>query len=93
MTASNLASRTVTGVIAAMIVATAAVGFWLSYTGLHDFAVHAGLLHGPEAWAWPASVDLFILPVRPGSRSPRCAGIRIGGVGLPRARLRCLGGG
>lgn len=63
MTGRTLASRTVTGVIAAMIAATAAataVGFWLSYAGLHDFAVHAGL-RGPEAWAWPGSVDLFIL--------------------------------
>jgi len=58
-----LAQRTVTGVIAGMVVATAAatlVGFWLSYDGLHQFALRAGL-HGPEAWAWPASVDLFIL--------------------------------
>jgi hypothetical protein len=45
-----------------MVVAVAAatgVGFWLSYAGLHAFAVHAGL-SGPEAWAWPSSVDLFI---------------------------------
>jgi hypothetical protein len=59
----TLASRTVTGVIAGMVAATAtatAVGFWLSYDGLHVFALRAGL-HGPEAWAWPASVDLFIL--------------------------------
>jgi len=64
MTASSkaLAQRTVTGVVAGMVVAVAAatgVGFWLSYDGLHAFAVHAGL-SGPEAWAWPSSVDLFI---------------------------------
>jgi Protein of unknown function (DUF2637) len=63
MTAEKtLASRIVTGVAACMVVATAAataVGFWLSYRGLHDFALRAGL-HGAEAWAWPASVDLFI---------------------------------
>lgn len=40
-------------------VAATIVGFWLSYSGLHDFAVRSGL-SGPEAWAWPASVDLFI---------------------------------
>jgi hypothetical protein len=60
---NRLATRTVTGVIAGMVAATAtatAVGFWLSYDGLHVFALRAGL-HGPEAWAWPASVDLFIL--------------------------------
>lgn len=55
----TLANRVVTGVIVATGAATA-VGFWLSYAGLHDFAVHAGL-RGPEAWAWPGSVDLFIL--------------------------------
>jgi uncharacterized PurR-regulated membrane protein YhhQ (DUF165 family) len=59
----TLAARTVTGVLTGMVIATAAatiVGFWLSYDGLHDFALHAGL-RGPEAWAWPASVDLFIV--------------------------------
>lgn len=42
------------------VIAASAVGFWLSYAGLHAFAWRAGL-RGPEAWAWPASVDLFIL--------------------------------
>ena len=49
--------------IAASVIAVvfaSAVGFWLSYAGLHAFAFRAGL-RGPEAWAWPASVDLFIL--------------------------------
>lgn len=49
-------------VIIVMVAVTAAatgVGFWLSYAGLHGFALRAGL-RGPEAWAWPASVDLFI---------------------------------
>jgi Protein of unknown function (DUF2637) len=58
----TLAGRTVTGVVAGMVLVTAAataVGFWLSYSGLHDFALRAGL-RGPEAWAWPSSVDLFI---------------------------------
>lgn len=43
-----LPARIVTGVAACMVVATAAataVGFWLSYRGLHDFALRAGL-HG-----------------------------------------------
>ena len=60
--ADRLAARTVTGVVAGMVVAVTAatvVGFWLSYSGLHDFATRAGLT-GPEGWAWPASVDLFI---------------------------------
>jgi len=46
--------------MAAVTVIATAVGFWLSYAGLHSFAVRAGL-SGPEAWAWPSSVDLFIL--------------------------------
>jgi Protein of unknown function (DUF2637) len=46
--------------MAAVTVIATGVGFWLSYAGLHSFAVLAGL-SGPEAWAWPASVDLFIL--------------------------------
>ena len=46
--------------MAAVTVIATAVGFWLSYAGLHSFAVRAGL-RGSEAWAWPSSVDLFIL--------------------------------
>jgi hypothetical protein len=46
--------------MAAVTVLATAVGFWLSYAGLHSFAARAGL-SGPEAWAWPSSVDLFIL--------------------------------
>jgi hypothetical protein len=46
--------------MAAVTVIATAVGFWLSYAGLHSFAARAGL-RGPEAWAWPSSVDLFIL--------------------------------
>lgn len=46
--------------LAVAVVLASIVGFWLSYGGLHDFA-RLGGLHGPEAWAWPASVDLFTL--------------------------------
>ena len=46
--------------MAAVTVIATGVGFWLSYAGLHSFAARAGL-SGPVAWAWPASVDLFIL--------------------------------
>lgn len=48
------------GVMACVTVVATGVGFWLSYAGLHTFAHRAGLT-GPEAWAWPSSVDLFIL--------------------------------
>lgn len=63
VTLPEFARRVVNGAVAALVtvtVAATAVGFWLSYAGLHDFAVRNGL-HGAEAWAWPASVDLFIL--------------------------------
>lgn len=57
------ADRAVSAVVAAMVAAVAAAtaaGMWLSYGGLHTFATRAGLA-GAEAWAWPASVDLFIV--------------------------------
>jgi len=60
---ASLAVRIVSAcysLMAAVTVIATAVGFWLSYAGLHAFAVRAGLA-GPEAWAWPSSVDLFIL--------------------------------
>jgi hypothetical protein len=60
---ASLAQRVVRAAVSALAAATIAatvVGFWLSYAGLHSFAVRSGL-RGPEAWAWPASVDLFIL--------------------------------
>src|SRR5215472_5273359 len=46
-----------------MVTVTAAatvVGFWLSYDGLHEFAIRSGAFTAAEAWAFPASVDLFI---------------------------------
>ena len=60
---ASFAQRVVRGAVgfmAAATVAATAVGFWLSYAGLHAFALRSGL-RGAEAWAWPASVDLFIL--------------------------------
>lgn len=48
------------GATAALVtVALTAVAFWLSYEHLHDLAGHHQL-HGSRAWAWPATVDLFI---------------------------------
>lgn len=60
---ASFAQRVVRGAVAFMAATTVAatlVGFWLSYAGLHAFARRSGL-HGAEAWAWPASVDLFIM--------------------------------
>lgn len=39
-----------------------AAAFWLSYEHLHDVAATNGLVTDPtRAWAWPATVDLFIV--------------------------------
>ena len=57
---STRAVETCYALMAVVTVIATGVGFWLSYAGLHAFDQAAGL-HGPEAWAWPSSVDLFIL--------------------------------
>lgn len=41
-------------------VALTAAAFWLSYEHLHDIAGANGL-DGARAWAWPGTVDLFII--------------------------------
>jgi hypothetical protein len=59
---TDVARKIVNTVVSIMVLTVACatgVGFWLSYGGLHTFALHAGL-RGAEAWAWPSSVDLFI---------------------------------
>ncbi|MFD5874034.1 DUF2637 domain-containing protein [Streptomyces sp. NPDC060322] len=45
---------------AAVTIALTAFAFWLSYEHLHDVADDNGL-DGARAWAWPATVDLFII--------------------------------
>jgi hypothetical protein len=45
---------------AAVTIALTAAAFWLSYEHLHDVAGGNGL-NGTRAWAWPATVDLFIV--------------------------------
>ncbi|MFE9381744.1 DUF2637 domain-containing protein [Streptomyces sp. NPDC007025] len=46
----------------AVIVALTAAAFWLSYAHLHDVAATYGLGVSPaRAWAWPATLDLFIV--------------------------------
>lgn len=45
---------------AAVTVALTAAAFWLSYEHLHDVAAANGLA-GARAWAWPGTVDLFII--------------------------------
>lgn len=47
---------------AVVTVALTAAAFWLSYEHLHDVAAANGLGRSPaRAWAWPATVDLFIV--------------------------------
>ncbi|MDX3458416.1 DUF2637 domain-containing protein [Streptomyces sp. ME02-8801-2C] len=45
---------------AVVTVALTAAAFWLSYEHLHDVADANGL-DGIRAWAWPGTVDLFIV--------------------------------
>nr|WP_202513693.1 MULTISPECIES: DUF2637 domain-containing protein [unclassified Streptomyces] len=45
---------------ATVTVLLTAAAFWLSYEHLHDVAGLNGL-DGERAWAWPATVDLFIV--------------------------------
>lgn len=47
---------------ALVTIALTAAGFWLSYEHLHDLATAHGLAHSTaRAWAWPATVDMFIV--------------------------------
>lgn len=46
---------------AAVTIALTAAAFWLSYEHLHDVAAANGLHDAARAWAWPATVDLFIV--------------------------------
>lgn len=45
---------------ALVTIALTGAAFWLSYEHLHDIAATNGLT-GARAWAWPATVDLFIV--------------------------------
>ena len=55
-----LVTLAVIAAVASVILTMAA--FWLSYEHLHDVASLYGLGHSAvRSWAWPATVDLFIL--------------------------------
>lgn len=56
---SNATGGLAVGASIVIVVLTAAA-FWLSYEHLHDVAAMNGLT-GVRAWAWPATVDLFIV--------------------------------
>lgn len=42
-------------------VALTGIAFWLSYEHLHDVAAANGLPNHARAWAWPATLDTFIV--------------------------------
>jgi hypothetical protein len=45
-----------------VIIVLTVAAFWLSYAHLADVAMENGLAKSPErAWAWPGTIDLFIL--------------------------------
>lgn len=48
------------GAAAATTIVLTAGAFWLSYQHLHDVA-HGNGLHDVRSWAWPATIDLFII--------------------------------
>ncbi|MET9098317.1 DUF2637 domain-containing protein [Streptomyces antibioticus] len=45
---------------AALTIGLTGVTFWLSYEALHNLAAGHGL-RGERAWAWPATIDAFIV--------------------------------
>lgn len=60
---NNLRSdpQTILGTSAALFTtALTGAAFWLSYEHLHDLANGHGL-NGARAWAWPSTVDMFIV--------------------------------
>ncbi|MGW6915549.1 DUF2637 domain-containing protein [Kitasatospora sp. NPDC054939] len=59
---TTTAERWLTGAAALVIVALTGAAFWLSYAHLHTVAAGHGLGASPaRAWAWPATLDLFIV--------------------------------
>jgi hypothetical protein len=54
--------RTLTLAAGAVIVALTVGAFWLSYAHLHTVAAEHGLGGSPaRAWAWPGTLDLFVV--------------------------------
>lgn len=55
-------SRALAIAAGAVIIALTAAAFWLSYAHLAEVAAAHGLQNSPvRAWAWPATLDLFIV--------------------------------
>lgn len=59
---SSNAHRYLTFAAAGVIIALTIAAFWLSYAHLQSVAAAYGLAESPvRAWAWPATLDLFIV--------------------------------
>lgn len=60
-TAVNV-DRAITALAAVLTVVLTAVAFWLSYEHLQEVAARHGMAEAvARSWAWPATVDLFIV--------------------------------
>jgi hypothetical protein len=60
--ATTSADRFITIAAGCVIIALTITAFWLSYAHLHTVAAGNGLGESPaRAWAWPATLDLFIV--------------------------------
>jgi hypothetical protein len=58
----NVIRTRLTVAAGAVIIALTVAAFWLSYAHLHDVAATYGLAGSTaRAWAWPATLDLFIV--------------------------------
>lgn len=57
----NNPTRTLATIAAVASIVLTGAAFWLSYEHLHDVAHAHGLADQVRAWAWPATVDLFIV--------------------------------
>lgn len=58
----NVIRTRLTVAAGAVIIALTVAAFWLSYAHLHDVAATYGLAASTaRAWAWPATLDLFIV--------------------------------
>ncbi|MFT2018150.1 DUF2637 domain-containing protein [Streptomyces sp. 796.1] len=60
MSARSASRQALAGGAGAVTVLLTAGAFWLSYEHLHDTAAANGL-SGARAWAWPGTIDLFII--------------------------------
>ncbi|WP_322871091.1 DUF2637 domain-containing protein [Streptomyces goshikiensis] len=59
---SQAAERYALAVAGCVIIALTAAGFWLSYAHLAEVAGRHGLGTSPaRQWAWPATLDAFIV--------------------------------